>query len=56
MNCPYCDANVHLMSKFCPKCGLPLKDDITIQGGAYATDDTASQHTTATPGTRDNRS
>ena len=40
MNCPYCDANVHLMSKFCPKCGLPLKDDITIQGGAYATDDT----------------
>src|SRR4051794_10002305 len=39
MNCPYCDENVHLMAKFCPKCGLPLKEDATVMG-AYATDDT----------------
>lgn len=39
MNCPYCDETVHVMSKFCPKCGLPLKDDATVMG-AYATDDT----------------
>lgn len=39
MNCPYCDESVHLMSKFCPKCGLPLKDDATVMG-AYASDDT----------------
>lgn len=39
MNCPYCDETVHLMSKFCPKCGLPLKEDATVMG-AYASDDT----------------
>jgi hypothetical protein len=39
MNCPYCDETVHLMSKFCPKCGLPLKEDSTVMG-AYASDDT----------------
>lgn len=39
MNCPYCDETVHTMSKFCPKCGLPLKDDQTVMG-AYASDDT----------------
>ncbi|HTE16905.1 MAG TPA: zinc ribbon domain-containing protein, partial [Armatimonadota bacterium] len=33
MNCPYCDETVHAMAKFCPKCGLPLKDDATIMGG-----------------------
>lgn len=39
MNCPYCDETVHLMSKFCPKCGLPLKEEATVMG-AYASDDT----------------
>jgi hypothetical protein len=43
MNCPYCNAGVHAMAKYCPKCGLPLKDDATVMqsgGGAYVTDDT----------------
>ena len=41
MNCPYCDETIHAMAKFCPKCGLPLKDDQTLMGGsgAYVTDD-----------------
>lgn len=42
MKCPYCDETVHLMSKFCPKCGLPLKDETTVMGGgggAYLTDE-----------------
>ena len=39
MNCPYCDEKIHPTSKFCPKCGLPLKEDSTVMGGAYVTDD-----------------
>lgn len=41
MNCPYCDDNIHPASKFCPKCGLPLKEDSTVQGnsGPYVSDD-----------------
>src|SRR5437016_4717121 len=41
MNCPYCDENIHPASKFCPKCGLPLKEDSTVMGnsGAYVSDD-----------------
>jgi len=37
MNCPYCDETVHAMAKFCPKCGLPMKDDATVMG-AYVSD------------------
>jgi hypothetical protein len=37
MNCPYCDETIHAMAKFCPKCGLPLKDDATVMG-AYVRD------------------
>jgi zinc ribbon protein len=42
MKCPYCDERIDASSKFCPKCGLPLKDDgdTTVMGGAYLTDDT----------------
>jgi hypothetical protein len=41
INCPYCDASVQTGTNFCPKCGLPLKDDVTLSGnrGAYLTDD-----------------
>lgn len=41
MKCPYCDDNIHPMAKFCPKCGLPLKEDQTVQGqyGSYLVDD-----------------
>ena len=43
MNCPYCDQAIHPGSKFCPKCGLPLKEDSTVMGGggAYVTDDSS---------------
>lgn len=37
MNCPYCDETINAMAKFCPKCGLPLKDDATVMG-AYISD------------------
>lgn len=37
MNCPYCDETINAMAKFCPKCGLPLKDDSTVMG-AYISD------------------
>lgn len=32
MNCPYCDEGIHPLAKFCPKCGLPIKDDATVMG------------------------
>ena len=32
MNCPFCSEAIHGMAKFCPKCGLPLKDDATLMG------------------------
>jgi len=38
MNCPYCDETINALAKFCPKCGLPLKDDATVMG-AYVSDD-----------------
>jgi hypothetical protein len=38
MNCPFCDESIHPTSKFCPKCGLPLKEDATVMG-AYVSDD-----------------
>jgi hypothetical protein len=38
MNCPYCDETIHPQAKFCAKCGLPLKEDTTVQG-VSATDD-----------------
>jgi hypothetical protein len=38
MNCPFCDESIHPGSRFCPKCGLPLKEDSTVMG-AYVTDD-----------------
>lgn len=38
MKCPYCDDSIHPMAKFCPKCGLPLKEDATLQG-TYVVDD-----------------
>lgn len=38
MNCPYCDETISALAKFCPKCGLPLKDDATVMG-AYVSDD-----------------
>ncbi len=38
MNCPFCTENIHPGSKFCPKCGLPLKDDSSVTG-AYVVDD-----------------
>ena len=41
MNCPYCDETIHPQAKFCAKCGLPLKEDITIHG-VSATDDTGA--------------
>jgi hypothetical protein len=37
MNCPYCDEVINAMAKFCPKCGLPLKDDSTVMG-TYVSD------------------
>jgi hypothetical protein len=37
MNCPYCDETINALAKFCPKCGLPLKDDATVMG-AYVSD------------------
>jgi hypothetical protein len=39
MNCPYCDESIHLSAKFCPKCGLPLKDDATLMGGSTTVDE-----------------
>jgi len=42
MKCPYCDDNIHPMAKFCPKCGLPLKEDTTLMGSnnnSYLVDD-----------------
>lgn len=38
MNCPYCDEGIHPNAKFCPKCGLPLKDDATVIGGYLPAD------------------
>ncbi len=35
MNCPYCDESISLAAKFCPKCGLPLKEDATLMGAAF---------------------
>lgn len=37
MNCPYCDEVINAMAKFCPKCGLPLKEDSTVMG-TYVSD------------------
>lgn len=34
MKCPYCDESIHLMAKFCPKCGLPLSEDTTLMGAS----------------------
>jgi hypothetical protein len=39
MKCPYCNDDIHPMAKFCPKCGLPVKDDGATVMGAYLTDD-----------------
>jgi len=38
MKCPYCNDSIHPTAKFCPKCGLPIKDDATVMGGAHAAD------------------
>ncbi len=41
MKCPFCTESIHPNAKFCPKCGLPLKDDATVMGGAYVSDDSS---------------
>jgi hypothetical protein len=38
MNCPYCDESISLAAKFCPKCGLPLKEDTTLMGASWGGD------------------
>jgi len=38
MNCPYCDESISLAAKFCPKCGLPLKEDATLMGAHFGDD------------------
>jgi len=38
MNCPYCDATIHSLAKFCPKCGLPVKEDATLMGASVGED------------------
>lgn len=38
MDCPYCDESISPLAKFCPKCGLPLKDDATVLGGYVSPD------------------
>ncbi|MFN3650015.1 MAG: hypothetical protein ACK47B_10585 [Armatimonadota bacterium] len=32
MKCPYCSDSIHPNAKFCPKCGLGLKDEATMMG------------------------
>ena len=41
MKCPFCTESIHPNAKFCPKCGLPLKDDATVMGGAYVSDESS---------------
>lgn len=33
MKCYYCDAQISGSVKYCPKCGLPTGEDVTIAGG-----------------------
>ncbi len=44
MKCPFCSESIHPTAKFCPKCGLPLKDDTTVMGGAYVADGGRQSH------------
>lgn len=32
MKCPYCEEQVGAQVKYCPKCGLPVGDEVTVMG------------------------
>jgi hypothetical protein len=39
MKCPFCSDSIHPNAKYCPKCGLPIKDEPTVMGAAFVPDE-----------------